>query len=58
MRLPTVANTGPHPTHTHLSSSGESTGKNVKVIVADLTKDDVFEEIEKELNDLNIGVLG
>lgn len=35
----------------------ESTGKNVKVIVADLTKDDVFEEIEKELKDLNIGVL-
>lgn len=56
MRLPTVTNTGPHPTH--LSSSGQSTGKNVKVIVADLTKDDVFEEIEEELKYLNIGVLG
>lgn len=58
--LPTVINTGfqPQPSPTHPFSTGETTGKNVKVLVADLTKDDVFEEIEKELKDLNIGVLG
>lgn len=48
----------PTPTLCIPLSSGENTGKRVKVIAADLTKDDVFEEIERELKDLNIGVLG
>lgn len=39
-------------------SPDETTGKSVKVIVADLTNGSVFGEIEKELKDLNIGVLG
>lgn len=30
----------------------------MKVIVTDFTKEDVFSEIEDQLKDLNIGVLG
>lgn len=37
---------------------GNTTGKKVKVIVADFTQEDVFSEIEEQLKDLNIGVLG
>lgn len=37
---------------------GEKTGQRVKVIVADFSKDDVYGEIEKQLKDLSIGVLG
>uniref|UniRef100_A0AAY4AKQ2 Uncharacterized protein n=1 Tax=Denticeps clupeoides TaxID=299321 RepID=A0AAY4AKQ2_9TELE len=37
---------------------GETTGKRVKVIVADFTKDDVYENIAQNLQDLNIGILG
>ncbi|XP_072290002.1 17-beta-hydroxysteroid dehydrogenase type 3 [Eucyclogobius newberryi] len=36
---------------------GESTGRKVKVIVADFTKEDDFNCIEDELKDMNIGVL-
>ncbi|XP_028832716.1 17-beta-hydroxysteroid dehydrogenase type 3 isoform X1 [Denticeps clupeoides] len=36
---------------------GETTGKRVKVIVADFTKDDVYENIAQNLQDLNIGIL-
>lgn len=36
---------------------GEATGRKVKVIVADFTKDDVFDQIEDELKDMNIGIL-
>lgn len=36
----------------------KTTGKNVKVLVADFTKDNIYEEIEESLKDLNIGVLG
>lgn len=39
-------------------SPDDTTGKNVIVIVADLTDNDAFKEIEKELKKLNIGVLG
>ncbi|KAM8760299.1 17-beta-hydroxysteroid dehydrogenase type 3 [Acanthopagrus schlegelii] len=35
----------------------ETTGRRVKVIVADFTEENVFSEIEDELKDLNIGVL-
>lgn len=38
--------------------SGDTTGKKVKVIVTDFTKEDVFTEIEDQLKALNIGVLG
>ncbi|XP_054895827.1 17-beta-hydroxysteroid dehydrogenase type 3 isoform X2 [Poeciliopsis prolifica] len=36
---------------------GETTGRRVKVIVADFSDENVFGEIEEELKDLNIGVL-
>ncbi|KAJ3604297.1 hypothetical protein NHX12_029038 [Muraenolepis orangiensis] len=36
----------------------EETGQRVKVVVADFTQDDVYDEIEDNLNDLEIGVLG
>lgn len=38
--------------------SGDTTGRKVKVIVTDFVKEDVFGEIEDQLRDLNIGVLG
>uniref|UniRef100_A0A8C9X0Y5 Hydroxysteroid (17-beta) dehydrogenase 3 n=1 Tax=Sander lucioperca TaxID=283035 RepID=A0A8C9X0Y5_SANLU len=37
---------------------GDTTGQRVKVIVTDFMKDNVFSEIEDQLRDLNIGVLG
>ncbi|XP_064152983.1 17-beta-hydroxysteroid dehydrogenase type 3 isoform X1 [Anguilla rostrata] len=37
---------------------GETTGKEVRVIVADFTKDDIYEHIEENLTGLNVGVLG
>uniref|UniRef100_A0A3Q4H5A7 Hydroxysteroid (17-beta) dehydrogenase 3 n=1 Tax=Neolamprologus brichardi TaxID=32507 RepID=A0A3Q4H5A7_NEOBR len=37
---------------------GEATGQRVKVIVTDFTKENIFSEIEEQLKDLNIGVLG
>nr|BCD57310.1 17-beta-hydroxysteroid dehydrogenase type 3 [Anguilla japonica] len=36
---------------------GETTGKEVRVIVADFTKDDIYEHIEENLAGLNVGVL-
>ncbi|XP_013857996.1 17-beta-hydroxysteroid dehydrogenase type 3, partial [Austrofundulus limnaeus] len=36
---------------------GEKTGQKVKVIVADFTKDDIYGDIEEQLQDLNVGVL-
>uniref|UniRef100_A0A8D2ZKW0 Hydroxysteroid (17-beta) dehydrogenase 3 n=1 Tax=Scophthalmus maximus TaxID=52904 RepID=A0A8D2ZKW0_SCOMX len=36
---------------------GDKTGQRVKVAVADFTKEDVFGEIEGQLQDLNVGVL-
>ncbi|XP_077417321.1 17-beta-hydroxysteroid dehydrogenase type 3 isoform X1 [Vanacampus margaritifer] len=36
----------------------ESTGRMVKVVVADFTKDNIFTDIEEELKFLDIGVLG
>ncbi|MEQ2253961.1 hypothetical protein ILYODFUR_037902 [Ilyodon furcidens] len=36
---------------------GETTGQSVKVIVADFSEENVFQEIEEELKDLNVGVL-
>ncbi|XP_014861814.1 PREDICTED: testosterone 17-beta-dehydrogenase 3-like isoform X3 [Poecilia mexicana] len=36
---------------------GETTGRRVKVIVADFSEENIFREIEEELKDLNIGVL-
>lgn len=38
--------------------SGDTTGRKVKVIVTDFVKEDVFDEIEDQLTELNIGVLG
>ena len=38
--------------------SGDTTGRNVKVIVADFVKEDVFGQIEDQLRELNIGILG
>ncbi|CAL8251101.1 unnamed protein product [Boreogadus saida] len=35
----------------------EETGKRVKVLVADFSRDDVYREIEDNLKDLEIGVL-
>lgn len=37
---------------------GDTTGRRVKVIVVDFIEENVFSEIEDELKDLNIGVLG
>lgn len=37
---------------------GETTGQKVKVIVTDFLKQEAFNEIEDQLKDLNIGVLG
>ncbi|KAK7934275.1 hypothetical protein WMY93_005171 [Mugilogobius chulae] len=36
---------------------GDTTGREVKVLVADFTKDDAFENIEDELKKINVGVL-
>uniref|UniRef100_A0A8C6TQY0 Hydroxysteroid (17-beta) dehydrogenase 3 n=1 Tax=Neogobius melanostomus TaxID=47308 RepID=A0A8C6TQY0_9GOBI len=36
---------------------GDTTGRKAKVVVADFTKDDVFDQIEDELKEMNIGVL-
>ncbi|XP_016886452.1 17-beta-hydroxysteroid dehydrogenase type 3 isoform X2 [Cynoglossus semilaevis] len=36
---------------------GERTGRRVKVIVTDFTKENIFSKIEVQLKDLNIGVL-
>uniref|UniRef100_A0A6Q2WVP1 Hydroxysteroid (17-beta) dehydrogenase 3 n=1 Tax=Esox lucius TaxID=8010 RepID=A0A6Q2WVP1_ESOLU len=36
---------------------GQTTGQKVKVIVADFTEDDEYEQIQEELKGLNIGVL-
>lgn len=36
---------------------GDATGREVKVIATDFIKEDVFNEIEDQLRDLNIGVL-
>lgn len=38
--------------------SADTTGRKVKVIVTDFVKEDVFSEIEDQLRDLNIGILG
>lgn len=38
--------------------SDDTTGRKVKVIVTDFVKEDVFGEIEDQLRELNIGVLG
>lgn len=38
--------------------SGDTTGRTVKVIVTDFVKDNVFGEIEDQLRELNIGILG
>lgn len=37
---------------------GDTTGKKTKVIVTDFTKENVFSDIEDQLRDINIGVLG
>lgn len=37
---------------------GARTGKQVKVITADFTKDDIYEHIEENLRGLEVGVLG
>ncbi|XP_034152074.1 testosterone 17-beta-dehydrogenase 3 isoform X3 [Esox lucius] len=37
--------------------AGQTTGQKVKVIVADFTEDDEYEQIQEELKGLNIGVL-
>lgn len=42
----------------HMLCSGDTTARKVKVIVTDFTKEDIFAEIEEQLKDLNIGVLG
>lgn len=39
-------------------SIGDKTGRSVKVIVTDFVKENVFGEIEDQLKDLSIGVLG
>lgn len=36
---------------------GETTGRKVKVVIADFAKDDGFDQIEHELKEMNIGVL-
>ncbi|XP_061117857.1 17-beta-hydroxysteroid dehydrogenase type 3 isoform X1 [Conger conger] len=36
---------------------GEATGREVKLITADFTKDDIYEHIEENLTGLNVGVL-
>lgn len=38
--------------------SGDTTGRKVKVIVTDFVKEDAFGEIEDQLKELNIGILG
>ncbi|KAG7481212.1 hypothetical protein MATL_G00064170 [Megalops atlanticus] len=36
---------------------GDSTGRKVKVMTADFTEDDIYERIERNLQDLNVAVL-
>lgn len=43
---------------TFLLFTGDTTGQKVKVIVTDFIQENVFSEIEDQLKDLNIGVLG
>lgn len=38
--------------------TGEKTGRTVKVVVADFSKENTFATIEEEIKDLNVGVLG
>lgn len=38
--------------------SVDTTGRKVKVIVTDFVKEDIFGEIEDQLRELNIGILG
>lgn len=40
------------------SMTEKATGKNVKVLAVDFTKDDIYECVEQSLEELNIGVLG
>lgn len=41
-----------------VSNAERTTGRSVKVIQADFTKDDIYEGIEEELKGLEIGILG
>lgn len=38
--------------------SGDTTGRKVKVIVTDFAKENVFGDIEDQLRELDIGILG
>lgn len=38
--------------------SGDTTGRQVKVVVTDFVKEDVFGDIEEQLRELDIGILG
>lgn len=41
-----------------VSHAERTTGRRVKIIQADFTKDDIYEDIEEELKGLEIGILG
>ena len=41
-----------------VSNAERTTGRSVKVIQADFTKDDIYEGIKEELKGLEIGILG
>lgn len=38
--------------------SGDTTGRKVKVIVTDFVKENIFGDIEDQLRELDIGILG
>lgn len=40
------------------SPPGNSTGQKVRVIIADFTDENIFSEIEEQLKDLCVGILG
>lgn len=41
-----------------VSNAERTTGRSVKIIQADFTKDDIYEDIKEELKGLEIGILG
>ena len=47
-----------HRRITVVSIAERTTGRSVKIIQADFTKDDIYEYIKEELKGLEIGILG
>lgn len=49
---------GAHKLFFLFPNTEKATGRNVKIIQADFTKNDIYDDIEERLKGLEIGVLG